>query len=163
MKSSEPAVGASSTQTEQAQRLRRSGLKVTLPRLKVLELFEQSGTRHFTAEEVYKAMLAVDADIGLATVYRILMQFVEADMLHKSTFDGGKAVFELNRGHHHDHLICVRCGRVEEFYDEAIEARQQEIARQRGFRLMDHAMALYGLCGKPECQTSADDRTAPSA
>ena len=138
----------------QAQVLRSNGLKVTLPRLKVLEIFETTEKRHLTAEEVFKELLASEAEIGLATVYRILMQFVEAGMLHKSTFDAGKAVFELNRGHHHDHLVCVRCGKVEEFYDEAIETRQQEIARQHGFRLVDHAMALYGLCSKPECQAA---------
>jgi len=138
----------------QAQVLRSNGLKVTLPRLKVLEIFEKSEKRHLTAEEVFKELLASDAEIGLATVYRILMQFVEAGMLHKSTFDAGKAVFELNRGHHHDHLVCVRCGKVEEFFDEAIETRQQEIARQHGFRLVDHAMALYGLCSDPACQAA---------
>ena len=136
----------------QAQVLRSNGLKVTLPRLKVLEIFEKSEKRHLTAEEVFKELLASDAEIGLATVYRILMQFVEAGMLHRSTFDAGKAVFELNRGHHHDHLVCVRCGKVEEFFDEAIETRQQDIARQHGFRLVDHAMALYGLCSDPACQ-----------
>ena len=150
----------------QAHVLRSNGLKVTLPRLKVLEIFEKSEKRHLTAEEVFKELLASEAEIGLATVYRILMQFAEAGMLHKSTFDAGKAVFELNRGHHHDHLVCVRCGKVEEFYDEAIEIRQQEIARQHGFRLLDHAMALYGLCSNPECQAAeppagvlADERT----
>ena len=138
----------------QAQVLRSNGLKVTLPRLKVLEIFEKSEKRHLTAEEVFKDLLACEAEIGLATVYRILMQFVEAGMLHKSTFDAGKAVFELNRGHHHDHLVCVCCGKVEEFFDEAIEIRQQEIARQHGFRLVDHAMALYGLCSNPACQAT---------
>lgn len=144
----------SKTPVTQAQALRSNGLKVTLPRLKVLQIFETSDKRHLTAEEVFKELLASESEIGLATVYRILMQFVEAGMLHKSTFDAGKAVFELNRGHHHDHLVCVRCGKVEEFFDEAIEVRQQEIARQHGFRLMDHAMALYGICSDPACQSA---------
>ena len=142
------------TPASQAQVLRSNGLKVTLPRLKVLEIFETSARRHLTAEEVFKELLASESEIGLATVYRILMQFVKAGMLHKSTFDAGKAVFELNRGHHHDHLVCVNCGKVEEFLDEAIEDRQREIARRHGFRLLDHAMALYGLCSDPACQAA---------
>jgi Fur family ferric uptake transcriptional regulator len=136
----------------QASVLRNNGLKVTLPRIKVLEIFEQSKKRHLTAEEVFMELMVNDSDIGLATVYRILMQFVEAGMLHKSSFDSGKAVFELNEGHHHDHLVCVRCGKVEEFYDEAIESRQSEIALRHGFKLLDHAMSLYGLCSSPQCQ-----------
>ena len=99
-------------------------------------------------------LMVNDSEIGLATVYRILMQFVEAGMLDKSSFDSGKAVFELNEGHHHDHLVCVRCGKVEEFYDEAIETRQSEIALRHGFKLLDHAMSLYGLCSSPQCQAS---------
>ena len=150
----------SKTPATQAQALRSNGLKVTLPRLKVLQIFENSEKRHLTAEEVFKELLASESEIGLATVYRILMQFAEAGMLHKSTFDAGKAVFELNRGHHHDHLVCVRCGKVEEFFDEAIEVRQQEIARQHGLRLMDHAMALYGLCSDPACQSTQADAQA---
>jgi Fur family transcriptional regulator, ferric uptake regulator len=138
----------------QASLLRNNGLKVTLPRIKVLEIFENSKKRHLTAEEVFMELLVNDAEIGLATVYRILMQFVEAGMLDKSSFDSGKAVFELNEGHHHDHLVCVRCGKVEEFFDEEIEARQKEIAVRHGFKLLDHAMSLYGLCSSPECQAS---------
>jgi Fur family ferric uptake transcriptional regulator len=140
--------------TDQASLLRNNGLKVTLPRIKVLEIFEHSKKRHLTAEEVYMELVGNDSEIGLATVYRILMQFVEAGMLDKSSFDSGKAVFELNEGHHHDHLVCVRCGKVEEFYDEAIETRQSEIALRHGFKLLDHAMALYGLCSSPQCQAS---------
>ncbi len=140
--------------TDQASLLRNNGLKVTLPRIKVLEIFENSKKRHLTAEEVYMELAGKDSEIGLATVYRILMQFVEAGMLDKSSFDSGKAVFELNEGHHHDHLVCVRCGKVEEFYDEAIETRQSEIALRHGFKLLDHAMALYGLCSSPQCQAS---------
>ena len=139
----------------QASILRNNGLKVTLPRLKVLEIFENSKKRHLTAEEVFMELLVNDSEIGLATVYRILMQFVEAGMLDKSSFDSGKAVFELNEGHHHDHLVCVRCGKVEEFFDEEIEARQREIAVRHGFKLLDHAMSLYGLCSSPECQASS--------
>ena len=138
----------------QASILRNNGLKVTLPRLKVLEIFENSKKRHLTAEEVYMELLVNDAEIGLATVYRILMQFVEAGMLDKSSFDSCKAVFELNEGQHHDHLVCVRCGKVEEFFDEEIELRQKDIAQRHGFKLLDHAMSLYGLCSSPECQSS---------
>jgi len=139
----------------QASLLRNNGLKVTLPRIKVLEIFENSKKRHLTAEEVFMELLVNDAEIGLATVYRILMQFVEAGMLDKSSFDSGKAVFELNEGQHHDHLVCVRCGKVEEFFDEEIESRQKEIAVRHGFKLLDHAMSLYGLCSSPECQANA--------
>jgi Fur family ferric uptake transcriptional regulator len=138
----------------QASLLRNNGLKVTLPRIKVLEIFENSKKRHLTAEEVFMELLVNDAEIGLATVYRILMQFVEAGMLDKSSFDSGKAVFELNEGQHHDHLVCVRCGKVEEFFDEEIELRQKEIAVRHGFKLLDHAMSLYGLCSSPECQAN---------
>jgi Fur family ferric uptake transcriptional regulator len=138
----------------QANLLRNNGLKVTLPRLKVLEIFENSKKRHLTAEDVFMELVVNDSEIGLATVYRILMQFVEAGMLDKSSFDSGRAVFELNEGHHHDHLVCVRCGKVEEFFDEAIEVRQQEIANRHGFKLLDHAMSLYGLCSSAECQAS---------
>ena len=123
-----------------------SGLKATAPRIKILRLLQQREQRHWSAEEVYHALLAESADIGLATVYRVLMQFVQAGLLHRIHFETGKAVFELNEGDHHDHLVCLRCGRVEEFCDTQIEARQQAIAAERGFRLQAHALALYGLC-----------------
>jgi Fur family transcriptional regulator, ferric uptake regulator len=123
-----------------------SGLKVTTPRVKVLRIFQEGERRHWSAEDVYQALLAEGADIGLATVYRVLMQFVQAGLLTRTHFEAGKSVFELNHGHHHDHLVCVRCGHVEEFCDEEIEARQETIAAEKGFHLQGHALALYGLC-----------------
>jgi Fur family ferric uptake transcriptional regulator len=135
-----------------AQDLHASGLKATLPRLKVLQLFRESAQRHLSAEDVYKLLLAEGSDIGLATVYRVLMQFVQAGLLERRHFEGDKAVFELNQGRHHDHLVCVRCGRVEEFVDADIERRQREIAAERGFELQDHALALYGVCSRQGCR-----------
>jgi Fur family transcriptional regulator, ferric uptake regulator len=123
-----------------------SGLKVTTPRVKVLRVFQEGERRHWSAEDVYQALLAQGADIGLATVYRVLMQFVQAGLLTRTHFETGKAVFELNHGHHHDHLVCVRCGHVEEFCDAEIEARQETIAGEKGFHLQGHALALYGWC-----------------
>jgi len=136
----------------QVEELKSSGLKATLPRLKILEVFHTSSTRHMTAEDVFKSLLAEGSEIGLATVYRVLMQFEQAGILARSHFESGKSVFELNEGKHHDHLVCVVCGKVEEFYDAEIEARQQAIAAERGYTLQDHALALYVVCDKPECQ-----------
>jgi Fur family transcriptional regulator, ferric uptake regulator len=134
-----------------AQSLKDSGLKATLPRRKVLELFEQSKVRHLSAEDVYKSLIAEGIDIGLATVYRVLTQFEQAGLLSRQHFEAGKAVFELNQGGHHDHLVCLQCGRVEEFYDAEIEKRQSEVSRKRGFELRGHSLALYGDCNKPDC------------
>jgi Fur family transcriptional regulator, ferric uptake regulator len=134
-----------------ADDLKSSGLKATAPRLKVLEAFQRSPQRHLSAEDVYKLLLAEDADIGLATVYRVLMQFEQAGLLSRSHFESGKSVFELNEGQHHDHLLCLTCGRVEEFFDAEIEARQRAVAEQRGFALQDHALALYAVCTKKDC------------
>ena len=134
-----------------AENLKSSGLKATLPRLKILEVFERTTLRHMTAEDVYKALLAEDADVGLATVYRVLMQFEQAGLLTRSHFESGKSVFELNEGQHHDHLVCLTCGRVEEFYDPEIEARQRAVAELRGFTLHDHSLALYAACAKADC------------
>jgi len=134
-----------------AQSLKDSGLKATLPRRKVLELFEQSKVRHLSAEDVYKSLRAEGIDIGLATVYRVLTQFEQAGLLSRQHFETGKAVFELNQGGHHDHLVCLQCGRVEEFYDAEIEQRQSEVARKRGFELKGHSLALYADCTKPDC------------
>jgi Fur family ferric uptake transcriptional regulator len=134
-----------------ADNLKSSGLKATLPRLKILEVFERAAERHMTAEDVYKALLAEGADIGLATVYRVLMQFEQAGLLSRSHFESGKSVFELNEGTHHDHLVCLTCGRVEEFFDAEIEARQREVADKRGFQLHEHALALYATCTKSDC------------
>jgi len=134
-----------------AQSLKESGLKATLPRRKILELFEQSKVRHLSAEDVYKALIAEGIDVGLATVYRVLTQFEQAGLLSRQNFEAGKAVFELNQGGHHDHLVCLQCGRVEEFYDQEIEKRQNEVARKRGFQLHGHSLALYADCTKEDC------------
>ncbi len=131
--------------------LKNSGLKTTLPRLKILNLFEQSSVRHLSAEDVYKELLNEGEDIGLATVYRVLTQFEQAGLLERHHFESGKAVFELKRGGHHDHLVCLQCGRVEEFYDSEIEQRQEAIANDRGFRLQEHSLSLYADCIKPTC------------
>jgi Fur family ferric uptake transcriptional regulator len=131
--------------------LKASGLKATLPRLKILDIFHNSPVRHLTAEDVYKILLTENMDVGLATVYRVLTQFEQAGLLNRNHFETGKAIFELNEGSHHDHLVCLDCGRVEEFYDEEIEKRQQKIAEERGFQISEHALALYGNCVKTDC------------
>ncbi len=136
------------TRTEE---IKNSGLKATLPRIKILELFQKTLLRHMTAEDVYKALLSEGADIGLATVYRVLTQFEQAGLLTRNHFESGKSVFELNEGHHHDHLVCLTCGRVEEFFDAEIEARQHAVAKERGFELQEHALSLYAACIKPDC------------
>jgi Fur family ferric uptake transcriptional regulator len=127
--------------------LKSTGLKATLPRLKILEIFQSGEQRHMTAEDVYRVLLNHHSDIGLATVYRVLTQFEQAGILERSHFESGKAVYELNEGTHHDHLVCTSCGKVEEFYDAEIERRQQMVAKDKGWTLQDHAMSLYGLCG----------------
>jgi Fur family ferric uptake transcriptional regulator len=131
--------------------LKTSGLKATLPRLKILNLFETSGVRHMTAEDVYKLLLKEGMDIGLATIYRVLTQFEHAGILIRHHFEGGKAVFELNEGIHHDHLVCVQCGHVEEFHDPEIERRQVKIAKERGFNLHEHSLQLYADCIRDPC------------
>ena len=135
-----------------ADELKNSGLKATLPRIKVLEVFQKAAQRHMSAEDVFKVLLADDAEVGLATVYRVLMQFEQAGILSRTHFETGKAVFELNEGKHHDHLVCLDCGRVEEFFDAEIEKRQKSIAQARGFELQDHALALYAACTKKHCE-----------
>jgi Fur family transcriptional regulator, ferric uptake regulator len=135
-----------------ANEIKNSGLKATLPRIKILEVFQLARERHMTAEDVFKVLLTEGSDIGLATVYRVLMQFEQAGILSRNHFEAGKAVFELNEGKHHDHLVCVVCGKVEEFYDAEIERRQQAIALERGYALQDHALSLYVVCDKPECR-----------
>ncbi len=137
--------------------LRTIGLKATLPRLKVLELFQSSKVRHMTAEDVYKLLLNENADIGLATVYRVLTQFEQAGLLQRHHFEGGRAVFELNEGNHHDHLVCLQCGKVEEFFDAEIEKRQHKIAKDRGFNLHDHSLYLYADCTKVKCPNREAD------
>lgn len=131
--------------------LKNTGLKATFPRLKILELFEKSSQRHMTAEDVYRMLISENMDIGLATVYRVLTQFEQAGLLERHFFDAGKAVFEINQGKHHDHLVCIDCGRVEEFFDAEIEQRQNAIAEQRGFSIQDHALHLYAQCTKTDC------------
>ena len=134
-----------------AEELKSSGLKATLPRIKILEVFQQSVERHLTAEDVYKTLLNEGSDIALATVYRVLMQFEQAGILARSHFESGKSVFELNEGQHHDHLVCLTCGRVEEFYDAQIEQRQRSVAQARGFEINDHSLSLYAVCTKKTC------------
>jgi Fur family ferric uptake transcriptional regulator len=134
-----------------ADELKSSGLKATLPRIKILEVFQRGTQRHMTAEDVYKVLLNEGSDIGLATVYRVLMQFEQAGLLSRNHFESGKSVFELNEGQHHDHLVCLDCGRVEEFFDAQIEQRQHEIAASRGFKLQEHALSLYASCQTTDC------------
>jgi Fur family ferric uptake transcriptional regulator len=134
-----------------AHDLKTIGLKATGPRLRILELFEKSTVRHLSAEEVYRLLMKEGIDVGLATVYRVLTQFEQAGLLKRHHFESGKAVFELNDSSHHDHLVCMQCGRVEEFYDAEIEKRQTRVAKDRGFAIRDHALALYADCTKPDC------------
>lgn len=131
--------------------LKNIGLKATLPRLKILQLFENSTVRHLSADDVYKLLIADGEDVGLATVYRVLTQFEQAGLLTRHHFESDKAVYELNQGGHHDHLVCMQCGRVEEFYDEEIERRQKTIAAERGFSIHDHSLHLYADCTKTKC------------
>ena len=131
--------------------LKSTGLKATVPRLKILQLFQQGGQRHMTAEDVFRLLMAEHSEVGLATVYRVLAQFEQAGILSRSHFESGKAVYEINEGRHHDHLVCLDCGRVEEFYDEQIETRQNEVARAKGFAIADHALSLYANCVKKDC------------
>lgn len=130
--------------------LKQAGLKVTLPRMKVLEILERNRQRHMRAEDVYKALIDSGEDVGLATVYRVLTQFEAASLVKRHHFEGGYAVFELDEGEHHDHILCVRCGRVDEFVDEQIEKRQKDIAKKAGYQLTDHCLYIYGICA--ECQ-----------
>ncbi|MFS8084774.1 MAG: ferric iron uptake transcriptional regulator [Acidobacteriota bacterium] len=134
-----------------SQDLKTMGLKATAPRLKILNLFETTSVRHLAAEDVYRLLLNDGLDVGLATVYRVLTQFEQAGLLTRHHFESGKAVFELNQGHHHDHLVCIDCGRVEEFLDPEIEQRQTKIAVERGFTIRDHALYLYAECTKKNC------------
>ena len=131
--------------------LKSTGLKATLPRLKILDVFQKGAQRHMTAEDVFRVLLEERSDIGLATVYRVLTQFEQAGILSRSHFESGKAVYELNEGTHHDHLVCLDCGRVEEFYDPEIEQRQNAVAQFKGFKISDHALSLYAHCTKDPC------------
>ena len=131
--------------------LKNTGLKATLPRLKILDVFRKGSQRHMTAEDVFRVLLEERSDIGLATVYRVLTQFEQAGILTRSHFESGKAVYELNEGSHHDHMVCLDCGRVEEFYDAEIEKRQHAVAKAKGFEIADHALSLYAHCIKKDC------------
>jgi len=131
--------------------LKNTGLKATLPRLKILEVFQRGTQRHMTAEDVFRVLLQERSDIGLATVYRVLTQFEQAGILSRSHFESGKAVYEINEGTHHDHLVCLDCGRVEEFYDAEIERRQLSVAKSKGFDIAEHALSLYAHCTKEPC------------
>ena len=135
------------------QDIKNAGLKVTLPRIKILEILELSEARHVSAEDVYKMLLARGEDIGLATVYRVLTQFESAGLVERHHFEGGHSVFELNRGEHHDHLVCIKCGRVVEFFDETIEQHQREVAKKHRFTIEDHSLILYGQCKDPKCSS----------
>lgn len=126
--------------------LRKVGLKVTVPRTKILEMLEKSTGKHVSAEDIYKSLLASGHELGLATVYRVLTQFEAAGIISRLNFEGGQAVYELNDGAHHDHLVCVKCNHVDEFVDDVIEARQRAIAEQFGYRITDHALNIFGLC-----------------
>lgn len=132
--------------------LKNTGLKITLPRIKILEVFQKSQERHMSAEDIYRFLSQDRVDIGLATVYRVLTQFEQAGILSRSSFENGKAVYELDLGEHHDHLVCLDCGRVEEFFDPEIEKRQHQIAEAKGFKLNEHALSLYANCTKTDCQ-----------
>ena len=133
------------------EELKSTGLKATVPRLKVLEIFQKGAQRHMTAEDVFRVLLQDRSDVGLATVYRVLTQFEQAGILTRSNFEGGKAVYELNEGQHHDHLVCLDCGKVEEFFDAEIESRQNAVAQSKGFAIADHALSLYAHCTKNAC------------
>ena len=131
--------------------LRKAGLKVTLPRMKILEILETSETRHMSAEDVYKVLLEGNEEIGLATVYRVLTQFEAAGLVSRHHFEGGHSVFEMNEGHHHDHIVCNQCGKVVEFFDETIERCQEKVAKKSGFSIRDHSLSIYGDCTRENC------------
>jgi len=135
------------------QDLKDAGLKVTLPRMKILEILESSENRHMSAEEVYKHLIETGKDIGMATVYRVLTQFEAAGLVARHNFESGHSVYEINQGYHHDHILCIRCGKVDEFVDETIEERQREIAKASGYEMTDHSLYIYGVC--EECQSAA--------
>ncbi len=135
----------------ESDELRKAGLKVTLPRVKILEILASSGGRHLSAEDIYKTLIDQGEEIGLATVYRVLTQFEQADLVQRHHFEGGTSVFELNQGEHHDHIVCMDCGKVEEFMDCGIEARQLDVANKLGFDIAEHNLILYGRCRRKDC------------
>ena len=130
----------------ESEDIKKAGLKVTLPRVKILEIMEKSVTRHLSAEDVYKKLIESDEEVGLATVYRVLTQFEAAGLVTRHHFEGGHSVFELEHGKHHDHIVCVKCGKIEEFVDDVIEQRQKDIAAKAGFEITDHCLYIYGIC-----------------
>ncbi|HEY0722106.1 MAG TPA: ferric iron uptake transcriptional regulator [Gammaproteobacteria bacterium] len=138
------------------QDLKKAGLKATLPRIKILQILESAEPRHMSAEDVYKILLESGEDVGLATVYRVLTQFESAGLVSRHNFEGGHAIFELNEGRHHDHILCVRCGRLDEFFDETIEKRQHVIARDHGYTMTDHSLTIYGIC--EACQKGTGEK-----
>ncbi len=131
--------------------LKRAGLKATVPRLKILEMLESSDKHHLSAEDVYRELLEAGDDVGLATIYRVLTQFESAGLVSRHHFESGHAVFELERGHHHDHVVCVQCGKIEEFFDQAIEDRQKLVVEKMGYEIQDHSLVIYGNCRKQNC------------
>lgn len=134
----------------ETQDLKKAGLKVTVPRIRILETLANSEKRHLSAEDVYRSLMDAGEEVGLATVYRVLTQFESAGLVTRHNFEGGQSVFELDEGEHHDHILCVQCGRVDEFVDDVIEQRQLRIAENRGYQMTDHALYIYGVC--PDCQ-----------
>jgi len=146
-----PPIQPGASRVSNASDLKTYGLKATAPRLRILKLFENSKVRHLSAEDVYRLLIGEGIDVGLATVYRVLTQFEQAGILQRHHFESGKAVFELNEGQHHDHLVCMQCGRVEEFHDAEIEKRQTRVARDRGFAIREHSLYLYAECTKADC------------
>jgi len=134
------------------EQLRKAGLKITLPRVKILALLERSNKRHVSAEDVYKMLLENGKEIGLATVYRVLTQFESAGLMCRHNFEGGQSIFELDCGKHHDHLVCAKCGKIVEFVDEIIEKRQNAVAKRHGFIIQDHSHVIYGVCDNPDCR-----------
>lgn len=137
----------------ESQDLKNAGLKATLPRIKILQFLEQSKIRHMSAEDVYKALLESGEEVGLATVYRVLTQFEQAGLVTRHHFESGQSVFELNEGKHHDHILCIKCGKVDEFIDKVIEERQELIAKEKGFEMTDHSLYIYGIC--KDCREKA--------
>ena len=137
------------------QELRKAGLKVTLPRVKILELLEQAERHHMSAEEVYKALIEQGEDVGLATVYRVLTQFEQADIVERHNFENNLSVFEITQEEHHDHLVCDICGKIVEFHNEVIEEEQLKVAKEHGFKLSGHSLVLYGICNNQACQDNA--------
>ena len=149
--------------TRTTSELRKTGLKATTPRLRILELFDKSEGRHLSADDVHRTLLEEHADIGLATVYRALTQFQEAGLLERHYFESTKAVFEKKKTPHHDHLVCLTCGRVEEFVDEEIERRQKRIAKERGFVIQGHSLCLYAECIRKDCDHRQPESTQAPA